>query len=278
MALFKPLSLLPFWALYALSDVVRLVLYRWKHYRINVVRANLASCYPNKTKEELLQIEREFYVQLCDNFVETIKLLHVSDKEMRRRNHVEGVELVEAAARENRPVVLFLGHYCNWEWVPSVTLYYKEPKVSAQIYKELHDRAFDKLMLKVRSRFHSESIEMAKAFRQLLRMRQDEGTFMVGFISDHRTSSKLSRYHTDFLRHDTTFYPGGEVIGERIDARYLYLDVVKLKRGHYKYIFREIVPDETSGEYPVTKKYMQMLQETIDRAPAYWLWSHKRWI
>lgn len=278
MALFRPLSWLPLGVLYVLSDALRFIFYRCLHYRIKVVRANLSSCYPHKSPEELLRIERDFYRQFCDNIVETVKLLHISDRQMRRRISVENVELVEQAAAADRPVILYLGHYCNWEWVPSITLFYDNPKVSAQIYKPLHDKAFDRLMLKVRSRFHSVSIEKDKAFRELLRMRRNDGTFMVGFIADHRTSSQATKYHTTFLRHDTMFYPGGEEIGRRIGAEFIYLDVSRPRRGHYRFTLKPIVPDENSGEYPVTRKYLSMLQDTIDRAPAHWLWSHRRWL
>ena len=30
-------------------------------------------------------------------------------------------------------------------------------------------------------------------------------------------------------------------------------------------------------EFAITNAYFSMLQETICRAPAYWLWSHNRW-
>lgn len=278
LCLFMPLAWLPLCILYRLSDLLYVIMYRMKHYRLHVVRENLRTSFPDKSQQELLQIEKEFYHHFCDNIVETIKLLHISDKQMRRRVTVHGTEFVEDTARRNRPLVIYLGHYGNWEWVPSITLFYNEPKVSAQIYKPIHDAAFDKLMLRLRSRFHSISIPRKKAFRQLLTMRRDIGTFMVGFISDHRTNRDASKYHIDFLRHDTEFFPGGEEIGNRIDAEFLYLDVEKTGRGHYTFTLVPIVPDDTDQDYPITRKYLKMLEATIDRAPAYWLWSHKRWL
>lgn len=280
MALLKPLSWLPLGALYVLSDMLRFVFRRCMHYRRSVIRSNLASCYPEKSEAELRLIEKEFYRQFCDNIVETIKLLHVSDATMRRRLEVVGAHLIEEAADADKPVILYLGHYCNWEWVPAITLYYDRPKVSAQLYKPLHDKAFDRVMLRARSRFGSISIEKDRAFREMLRLRRDCGSFVTGFIADHRTSWRETKYHAMFLRHRTWFYPGGEEIGRRIGATYIYLDVEKLGRGRYRFTFRPIVPDaaDETADYPVTRKYLQMMQATIDRAPAYWLWSHRRWL
>ena len=277
MTLFRMLSWLPLRALYGISSFLKFIFKNIIHYRRNVIRENLHSCYPEKTEAELLEIEDKFYGQLCDNIVETVKLLNISDKQMKRRLNVRGAELVEAAADRNSPVILYLGHYCNWEWVPAITLYYDRPKVSAQLYKPLHDKAFDRVMLRVRSRFHSLSIEKDRAFREMLRLRNNVGSFITGFIADNRTSWRETKYHTMFLRHDTMFYPGGEEIGRRIDATFLYLDISKPRRGHYDLEFKPIIPDEGVEEYPYTRKYFEMLQDTIDRDPAYWLWSHRRW-
>lgn len=75
---------------------------------------------------------------------------------------------------------------------------------------------------------------------------------------------------------DTPFAPGGEEIGNRIGARFYYLDVDSPKRGHCSITLVPIVPVE-GEEYPYTVAYMRMLEKTIRRNPALWLWSHKRW-
>lgn len=278
LALFMPLAWLPLPALYLLSDLLRPIFQHVIHYRRKVIRRNLQSCYPEKSEAELREIENEFYRQFTDNIVETVKLLHISDRTMRSRLEVVGAHLVEEAADAERPVILYLGHYCNWEWVPAITLYFNRPRSTSQIYKPLHDRAFDRLMLRVRSRFGAESIDMAHAVRRLLRLRQTDGTFITGFIADSRTSWRATNQSTMFLRHKTMFYPGGEEIGSRMNARFLYLDVSKLGRGRYRFEFKEIQPQPDAPDYPYTRSYLSMLQDTIDRQPAYWLWSHKRWV
>ena len=34
---------------------------------------------------------------------------------------------------------------------------------------------------------------------------------------------------------------------------------------------------EIAGEYGITDAYYQMLEQSINRAPEFWLWSHNRW-
>ena len=59
------ISRLPFRVLYAISDVVYFFVYWIVGYRKNVVRKNLSSSFPEKSKKELREIEKKFYHWLC---------------------------------------------------------------------------------------------------------------------------------------------------------------------------------------------------------------------
>ena len=68
-----PISKLPFWMLYLLSDFLYFVLYRIIGYRTKVVRQNLSNSFPEKSEKEILAIEAKFYSHLCDLVVESLK-------------------------------------------------------------------------------------------------------------------------------------------------------------------------------------------------------------
>ncbi|MDE6115936.1 MAG: lysophospholipid acyltransferase family protein [Duncaniella sp.] len=277
-AFFSSIAFLPLGVLYCISDSLYFVFRRILNYRQAVIRENLRNSFPEKNEDELLEIEKDFYHQLCDNIVESAKLLHISDKEVDRRITVSGGELVDKAIAEGHPVILYLGHYGNWEWVPAIVRHYKAPEISAQVYKPLHDKAFDRIMLKIRSRFNPVSIPKNSVLRTLLRWRNEQKKFIVGFISDHRTNSDTPHNTTIFLNQVTSLVAGGEEIGNRINAAYLYLDVEKPARGHYHFTVKEIIPKSDAVNYPYTRRYMEMFEETIRRRPGLWLWSHKRWL
>lgn len=278
MVLLRPLSWLPLGALYVLSDALRFVFEHVLHYRHEVIRLNLRTSFPEKSEEELRKIEHGFYCQLADNIVETVKLLHISDGEIDKRVKVDGAGLVERIADAGAPVFLYLGHYGNWEWVPAISRHYSRPKKSAQIYKPLRDRAFDAVMQRIRSRFGSDNIPQNQALRTLFKFRKEYGSYIVGIIDDHSPNHDRSKHFMTFLGHDRTLINvGGEEIGRRLGARYLYLDVEKPKRGHYTLTFKEMNPQADDDAYPVSREYMRMLEATIRRDPSLWLWSHKRW-
>lgn len=269
---------LPLCILYVLSDMAYFIVYYIVRYRRETVRQNLELIFGKADRKKIIRIEKRFYRHLCDCIVETVKLLHISDKEIDRRVEVTNGEYIDEIIRSGHSVVLFLGHYGNWEWVQAIIHHFKEPLVGGQVYKTLHDGVMDKIMLKIRSRFGLECIPQEKAVRRLLEIVRNKQEFVIGFISDQRPSGKILRHWTDFLGQATPYVVGGETIGNHVDARFVYLEMEKTGRGHYRLTFLPIEPDpEDTEPDPYTREFMKMLEKTIMRAPEYWLWSHKRW-
>ena len=277
MGALRAIAWLPLWVLYGLSDVFFVVMYHLVRYRRKMVRKNLQLVFPEASSKEIRRYERGFYRHLCDVFLEAVKLLHFSDEQARRRIQVEGAELIDEAARRGKSAVVMLGHYGNWEWVPAVTGHIKEPVIACQIYHPLSNKVMDRVMLKIRSRFGSGSIPMARTVRRLLEMERDGHRFMCGFIADQRPLTKALHHWTTFLGQDTPYVTGGETIGDHIGAEYFYLAVEKLSRGHYRLTYQKIEPLADGEEFPVTRAYLQMLEATIRRDPRFWRWSHNRW-
>lgn len=274
----RALALMPLRVLYGMSNIIRFVLERVLKYRRNVIDENLRSSFPDKGEEEIGAIRHEFYRHLGDVIVESIKLLHVSDRTLSRRIEVKGSELVEDAFVSGSPVILFLAHYGNWEWVPYVSKFFPRGMKATHVYKPLRSKVSDRMFLKIRSRFASEGIPQKEVVRSVLGMKHAGELFIIGFISDHRTNWKGARHHVDFLRHHTPINDIGEGLGNRVGAKYLYLDVSKPRRGHYTFEFKRIEPTEANEDMPYTKEYFRMLERSIERQPAYWLWSHRRWL
>ena len=79
------LALLPFRALYVLSDGFCFLMHYIVNYRRKVVRNNLHNAFPEKSEAELREIECKFYRYICDYMLEEVKMLRMSFKELCRR-------------------------------------------------------------------------------------------------------------------------------------------------------------------------------------------------
>lgn len=281
-ALLHVLAWLPLGALYVLSDCLYALLYHVVGYRRKIVRKNLTESFPDKSENEIKKIERDFYRHFTDYFVETIKLLHISDEEVRRRFRFENVDLIDNAFDEGRSVIIYASHYGNWEWLPSITLWTRhKPEVDAifaQVYRPLKNGWSDRFFLNLRGRFGSRCFAKNSVFRDLVRLRRAGKPVITGFISDQHPNHNDEHHVISFLNHPTAVITGGEVIIRKLDYKALIFDLEKERRGHYKCTIRKICDDaSTMPEGAITDAYARNLEQRILGAPAYWLWTHNRW-
>lgn len=272
------LSLLPLRIHYVLSDVLYLIVYRLAGYRTKVVRSNLASSFPEKSATELHEIEKGFYHWFCDYIVETVKMFSMSAKEMRRRMQFEGLEQIEEELKKGHSVTVYLGHYCNWEWVSSLPLNISSKGTAAQLYHPIENKAVDRLFLYSRERFGAHSLEMKEAFG-ILRNWQKEGRLSVtGYISDQVPGYSSMHYWPQFLNHETPTYTGAERIARLLDAPPFYFDIYRPRRGYYVVkVVRMCDNLKEAPKFSITERYYRLLEKSIQRNPEYWLWSHNRW-
>ena len=152
-------ALLPMRALYVLSDILYVLIYKIAGYRVKVVRRNITASFPDKSKAELRQLERRFYHHFADYIVETIKLAHISLDEIQQRAYLRNPELVDQLmAKGHTCFILTMGHYGNWEWFSGSTTRFEDSRIY-QIYRPLNNKAFDKLFANLRTQFGSFGIK-----------------------------------------------------------------------------------------------------------------------
>ena len=270
------LARLPLRVLYVLSDGMGSLLYHVVRYRRKLVRKNLTRAYPEKTRKEIKQIERKFYHFLCDYFFETIKMQTISEKEVRERFRFTNMELIERLSEDGKPLFVWLGHYGNWEYFASFPLWTPKRITVCHVYHTLSNKAMDRLMIQLRNRFGSIGMPQNETYHTLLHLMVEGRQPLIGLIADQRPLKKHSTVWTEFLRQPTALIVGSERIGVRMKAHFLYGEVKVVRRGYYTITYKELFPDE-NVPFSITKQYMEQLEQTIDSAPQYCLWSHNRW-
>lgn len=275
LGLLKCLAYLPLRALYLFSDLAFFVIYYLIGYRKEVVTKNLTEAFPRKNKKEIKEISRSYYRYLSDQIVETVKVFHISDKEMKRRVTVSNYEIINASLSIGKNVVLYMGHYGNWEWVQEISRYFIPTAFMASLYRPLADHTWDEIYKTLRSRWGAHMIPINMSPRTLLN--RDNFPWVCGFIADQRPGKRSDDNWIEFLHHKTWFYYGPEEIGKKTDADFFYLEMLRKGRGKYEIVFHPL-KDTNSGEsFPVTREFWRKFEKTIRENPPYWLWSHKRW-
>jgi Kdo2-lipid IVA lauroyltransferase/acyltransferase len=267
-------SLLPFPLLYAVSDFFFVLLYHVLKYRRGVVISNLRNSFPGKNEEEIRRMERAFYRHLCDLFMETFKTLTISPSALARRCRVKDMEAVRQLHRDGRSIVFVMGHHGNWEWA-GASYTQACPYPIQVIYRPLRNIYFDRLMIRLRSRFGAIPVPMHEIGRRMLSLRNTPTATV--FIAD-QTPPPENACWTSFLNQDTPVFTGTEKLAKKFGYPVLFASVKKVKRGYYEIETETIVENPSLAEEgEITIAHTRRLETEIREQPETWLWSHRRW-
>ena len=268
-------SRLPFFMLYGISNVLYLIGYKVLGYRKKVVRENLDSCFPNKTKQERLFIEKKFYRHLFDVIVETIKGFTISEKELKKRYVLTENPEIDRLYAEKRKIMGIMTHKGNWEWaIVSGPLILKTKTFG--VYKKLSNASMERFMKVKRGRFGSIPVPMEKIYFTL--RESEDRPLIAAFISDQNPASPKNAYWTTFLGRETAFMPGYAVIAKKLDMAVISTKVKKVKRGYYE--VKTLIVTENAKDMDkddIMEQTCKIMEEDILEHPEHWLWSHRRW-
>ena len=273
-------SLLPFRALYVLSDGIYLILYRLVGYRKKVVRKNLANSFTEKSEAQRREIERKFYHWLCDYFLEAIKLLSISKKQLDKHFILTNPEVITDCFKEGQSVGTILGHYCNWEWLSCVGKDFdNENWKVGLVYHPLNSPASDRLFRKVRSSIpNGVPIPKKDTLRYLVEYKREGIMSIFGYVYDQAPKWENIHLWLPFMNQDTPVFTGAERIMRKMNNAVFYVEMSRPRRGYYTCTYHLITKDPKSlPEYEITKRFFKMLEQTIRSHPEYYLWTHNRW-
>ncbi len=275
-ALLWCVSILPFKVLYLLSNIFYFLIYKVVKYRVKTVRYNLELTFPHLSATERKEIERKFYIHLCDLFLEMIKTITISPKELDKRFVYTNLDLIKAYEAKQKSIIIMLPHYGNWEWINSLGLlvHFK----GYGIYKPLKNKYFDKLIRDIRSRFNAELISTHET-TGVIRENQAKGLYGAYlFLCDQTPVLRANLHWEKFMGIEVPVHMGAEALARKLNMNILYLRVDKVKRGYYEATFSEITDDiKNEPKYKPTRIFLDRVEAQIKAAPEYYFWTHKRW-
>lgn len=275
------LSLLPLRVHYLFADLLYFLVAHVVKYRRKVIMKNLANSFPEKSEQERERIARDYYHFFCDYIAETLKFGTMSHESIKRHMVFKGADEISRIVNEGQSVALFLGHYGNWEWVTSIKLWLDKinrPAGYGHIYHPLENEAMDKLFLSFRNRMGSTSVPMRETLRWILNHKREDRPTVLGYIADQVPVWENIHHWLTFFNQETPVFTGVERIARSQNQAVIYIDIKRVKRGYYECEIQVVTRDPASWEdNEITNECFRRLEQTIRRAPQYWLWSHNRW-
>lgn len=266
-------SLLPFFILYAISDFCFFIMYHVLGYRKEIVMSNLSIAFPNKSPEERAAIAKQFYKNLADTFLETIKLLSISASAFEKRITLDPTEVNRIASFKN--VQVHSGHQMNWEYAHLA--FAKKMNVRwVGVYMKIKNNNIDRLFLQIRRRFCAHMVS-AGNFSKEIRPVYDQ-RYALALIADQNPGIPKNAYWLHFFNRPAPFLTGADKGATRNNTAVVFVNFIKVRRGYYK--FEPHIITENGSEFKdgeITLLYRDFLERSITERPDNYLWSHRRW-
>lgn len=270
------IGIIPFFLIYPFADLMYFLLFYVFKYRKSVIYNNLAASFPDMDKQQLDELFRLSYKNLTDILVEGIKGFTMTRSQIKKRHKILNPEILEPFYKQGKSVIALPTHYGNWEWgALSPGLFIKDFNIVG-FYKKFSNAYVDRFMRKNRSRTGTSLVsifETAKTFENL----KDTPTAYI-MAADQSPSNARKSYWVDFLGRDTAFLHGPEYYAKKYDIPLVFVDIQRVKRGHYELTLSILADNPTELEdAEITRRYARMLESQIHKKAENWLWSHKRW-
>lgn len=275
MLIAKLFSHLPFWFVYALSDVLAWLLHSVVRYRRQVIYDNIRQSFPDKTESWYNSTVKAFYQNFTDTWLEALKCTGMSEEDFRKRVQVENPEFLQQFELRNQSTLGLAGHNSNWEW-----LFLRgslDVKNVLAVYLRVDNPFFDKLMYSIRNRFGVRLVEKAELLREVVRTRGQYRN--IAMVADQAPNVHTPRAWFTFMHRPAPFFDSGEKLARKEEMPLYYVGIRKTSRGHYT-IWYEPLGEPPYKQLPqgeLTQRYVQALENNIRLQPGIYLWSHKRW-
>lgn len=268
-------SLLPFWIIYSLSNGIAWLLFKVFRYRKDVVLHNLQIAFPDKSQNERNKIAYKFYKNLTDTFLESIKLITISDENLNKRMLLDASECHKLFA-EGKNVQLHSGHQFNWEY-GNLVFANNLMGPFLGVYMPIKNKVLNKIFYKIRSRYNTTLIPVpafADAFKEL-----SVHQYNLALVADQNPGKPIKGHWLNFFGRPTPFVAGPDKGARANGTAVVFVKFKKLaKRGFYKFeaeVITENASDMREGE--LTMRFRDFLEQAIREQPDNYLWSHRRW-
>ena len=270
-----PISVLPFFILYRISDGLFVIFYYLLGYRKKVIVGNIERSFPDMSASDRQIIARAFYRHFCDLIVESLKVFTISEKQVKERMKFENPEVMDQFFDKGQSVILAGGHFNNWElFAVGIDAAIKHRSIA--IYKPLNNPFFDEKMRSTRGKFGLELIS-TREVKEVFEKNKNELTATI-FGTDQSPGKVNKAYWTKFLNQDTAVMFGTEKFARDYNFPVVYGCIHKVSRGHYTVLFKEICREPSALKFgEITEMHTRLLEEDILKKPEFWLWSHRRW-
>jgi KDO2-lipid IV(A) lauroyltransferase len=236
---------------------------------------NLSIAFPEKSDKERLSIAKQFYHNLIDTFLESIKFITISKKEIEKRSSAD-FEMINELTDKGYNVHIMAGHQFNWEFGNLLgAMKLKAP--FAGIYMPITNKHLNRIFYNFRKRYGTILIS-ATEYKNNITHPVFNSTYSFGLAADQNPGDPSNGYWMDFFGKAVPFVTGPAKGAVKNNTAVVIIGFHKLKRGYYHFSTKLLTENGSSyTPQKLTLLYKNELEAIIRKDPSNYLWSHRRW-
>ncbi len=248
-----------------------------KRYERTVI-ANLKTAFPEAPQAEILQLKKRIYHHFSLVFVEIIYLfVKRRAGKILKRIVIKNLENLSKVLEKGQGVIIFSGHFGNWELVPFILNRELGRKIFS-IARPMDNPLVENMVKRFREFMGSEIVYKQNSIRTILKAL--EKNEVVYLLIDHNTIAREAVF-VDFFGKKVSAVPSvsGLHIKKGIPVVPLFL--------HYEedHIVLEIMEeirfhktaDARQDIENLTQQCTTLIEQRIRKHPEQWFWFHNRW-
>jgi len=261
----------------ALFKALAILFYHFSEKNRLIVLHNLTRAFPEKDMPELTRIARNCYRHLGIVAAEFFDITSMTMENLFDWFEAEGLEHYVGAYEKNKGILLFTGHFGNWEIMAAACAIMYEPVHI--VYRELDNPVIRDIVDRVRSYTGNKLLPKGGAARRIVRLLNKNES--VGILIDQNVSWQEGVF-VDFFGRPASTTKGLAALALQTGAPVLPAFAFRIQDGRYRVIIGPEVEIVRTGDYDRdilenTQRFTDILEEHVRRHPEQWFWLHQRW-
>lgn len=266
--------ILPHQVVYGIGVVLGYLLSFLLGSRRKVARENLKMAL-NLDAQDAERMTKRVFRSLGLTVAEILLVPYITDRFIEQCVEIEGEEYLRAAMEEERGVIVFTGHFGNWELLGGIVAKLGYP-VNA-VARQQNSAVGDKFLARVREQYGEKISIRGMGLREGYRaLRRGELLALLGDqdAGDHG-------WFVEFFGRQASTFPGPVQLAQRTGAPIVPIFHVRTGVSRHKVIIRPPVHIPCDASPEDLHRYLQdltgILEELVRKYPDQWFWIHRRW-
>ena len=260
--------------------LVQYLLIKLSNRHSGLVARNLKIAFPHFTTGEISALTRAISRHFSSVFVEIITIFVKKQPEkILKKVEILHPEVLERALDKEKGVILFSGHFGNWELIPLILSKQLNQKVNS-VAREMNNPLVEKKVKQFRKYMGSELIYKKNSMRTILKRLEKNG--IIYLLIDHNTIAREGVFVNFFGKPASTVPSVSQLHLKRaipIIPVFLHYEEDRIVLE----LLEEIDATGTSTGnqkediLQLTQRCTSLIEEKIRQYPEQWFWFHNRW-